>query len=172
MKIFNQDKTIELMEIDINYDLGRVVADKLLIAHHEEIAGKTVEELVQELTAQGKECEQGADGKWYDVVTVYDSGGKDVEEVQAIEQKDAYDEYEDIQVYIPYTEEELQERHMNALRYRRSELLAAFDKWEKAVLRGRENDDAAVMQWYRDLLDLEEIAFERVPPRIQYFISR
>ena len=75
-------------------------------------------------------------------------------------------------IYVPYTDEELEEQKLNRLRQQREPLLAAFDKWEKAVLRGREKDDETVMMWYRDLLDLEEIAFKRVPPRIQYFISR
>jgi len=55
------------------------------------------------------------------------------------------------------------------LREQRSGLLMAFDKWEKAVLRGREVDDESVMQWYRKLLDLDESAFEDIPARVKYF---
>lgn len=56
------------------------------------------------------------------------------------------------------------------LRVKREPLLIAFDKWEKAVLRGREEDSAEIMQWYQDLLDLVESAFENVPDRINYYM--
>ena len=56
------------------------------------------------------------------------------------------------------------------LRIQREALLEAFDKWEKAVLRGREQDDYAIMLWYQDLLDLKESAFESVPERVKYYL--
>ena len=58
------------------------------------------------------------------------------------------------------------------LRAKRKPLLEAFDKWEKAVLRGREQDSVIIMQWYRNLLDLSEMAFEEenIPERIKYFL--
>lgn len=74
--------------------LGYLVEDKILIAHHEEIAD--VEE------------------KWhYETVKVYNNGGKDVIkviDVPGVEAKEAWDEYETIQRYIRYTEQELAER--------------------------------------------------------------
>lgn len=170
MKIYNQDKTIELAESDINYELGHLVEDRLFIAHHDEIVGKTVEEVKDELVAQGKECEQYSEGKWHVILATYANGGKDVKEIEAVAAKDAYDEYEDIQVYITYTEQVLEERRLNSLRYERASLLSAFDKWEKAVMRGREEDDKTVMQWYRDLLDLKESTFTVVPERIKYYL--
>ena len=62
------------------------------------------------------------------------------------------------------------EKVLSELRLKREPLLIAFDKWEKAVLRGREEDSAEVMQWYQDLLDLKEEAFENVPERIKYYM--
>lgn len=56
------------------------------------------------------------------------------------------------------------------LRARREPLLEAFDKWEKAVLRGREQDSVMVMGWYQDLLDLVPGAFENIPERVQYYL--
>lgn len=56
------------------------------------------------------------------------------------------------------------------LRNKRAPLLLAFDKWEKAVIRGREEDSVEIMQWYQDLLDLVESAFENVPDRINYYM--
>lgn len=58
------------------------------------------------------------------------------------------------------------------LREKRKPLLDAFDKWEKAVLRNREKDDIIVMQWFNDLLDLKETAFEEIPERIGYYIEK
>ena len=48
--------------------------------------------------------------------------------------------------------------------------LEAFDKWEKAVLRGREEDSEDIMFWYRNLLDLKEETFNNVPERIKYYL--
>ena len=58
------------------------------------------------------------------------------------------------------------------LRSKRYFLLQAFDKWEKAVLRGREVEDDTIMQWYQDILDLKESAFEEanIPERIKYYM--
>lgn len=55
-------------------------------------------------------------------------------------------------------------------RAKRTTLLSAFDKWEKAVLRGREQDDYIIMSWYRDLLELKESAFENIPTKIEYYL--
>lgn len=67
-------------------------------------------------------------------------------------------------------EEELEKHKLIELRTKREPLLEAFDKWEKAVLRGREQDDYIIMSWYNDLKDLKETAFKKVPERIQYYI--
>lgn len=67
--------------------------------------------------------------------------------------------------HIP-TEEET----MELLRSRRILLLSAFDKWEKAVMRGREEDSESIMTWYYDLLDLKESVFADIPERIQYYL--
>ena len=76
-----------------SYDssLGWLKPDKLFIKHHEAI--EAVEEICH-----------------YEVVTEYPNGGKDVEmvvDVPAVESKPAWDEYEEILRYTPYTEEEL-----------------------------------------------------------------
>lgn len=91
MRVFNKDKTVELTEYDTTK--GYLVDDKLLVAHHERVLPKNAE--------------------WhYEVVKEYPNGGKVVEKVidkPAVMPRDAYDEYEDIKVYIPYTEKELAE---------------------------------------------------------------
>ena len=91
MRVFNEDKTQELKEYDLNK--GHLKLDKLFIRHHE-----AVEEIKEQ---------------WhYETIAEYPNGGRDVSKVidvpyQAPQEK--YDEYEDIYVYIPYTYEELEE---------------------------------------------------------------
>lgn len=63
------------------------------------------------------------------------------------------------------------EEKLNQLRAKRKTLLEAFDLWEKAVLRGREEDDASIMVWYYDLLALSDAAFLNIPTRIQYYLG-
>lgn len=90
MRIFNKDKTEELATYD--EEKGYLSNDKLFIAHHE--ATQAVEE-------QGH----------YETIAEYPNGGKDVEwvvDIPEVEEREAYDEYEDILVFIPYTEEELE----------------------------------------------------------------
>lgn len=109
-RVFNQDKTQELEEYDLT--AGKLVADKLFVRHHEavpEVVAKTVEEKVAAYQANGQSVEQH-NGTYYLVVAQYPNGGKDIQEVtptEASPAKDAYDEYADIYVYVPYTEQDL-----------------------------------------------------------------
>lgn len=109
-RVFNEDKTQELEEYDLT--AGKLVADKLFVRHHEavpEVVAQTVEEKVAAYQANGQSVEQH-NGTYYLVVAQYPNGGKDIQEVtptEASPAKDAYDEYEDIYVYTPYTEQEL-----------------------------------------------------------------
>ena len=113
MKIYNQDKTQELNEKDLDMTLGRLVQDKMVIAHHEAaeaVPAKTVAEQVAELTARGETVEE-IRGVFYKIHQ-YENGGKDatrITEIPAVLAKEAYDDYEDIRVYVPYTAKELQE---------------------------------------------------------------
>lgn len=100
-RIFNQDKSCELTEDQIDVYLGKLIDEKLFIAHHEAIA---------------EVKEQSHD----EVIEVYENGGQDIAtiiDVPYSEGREAYDEYEDILVYIQYTGEELvqgQERKYKA----------------------------------------------------------
>lgn len=91
MRVFNEDKTQELKEYDLNK--GHLKLDKLFIRHHE-----AVEEIKEQ---------------WhYETIAEYPNGGKDVSKVIDVPYQapqEEYDEYEDIYVYIPYTDEELEE---------------------------------------------------------------
>lgn len=103
-RVFNQDKTQELTEYDLS--LGKLVEDRLVICRHEAVAAKTADEIAAELSAQGKTVKQ-IGGVWYVVTAAYENGGEDISKVPPTEHKDAWDETEDIYVYIPYTENEL-----------------------------------------------------------------
>lgn len=91
MRVFNEDKTQELKEYNLNK--GHLELDKLFIRHH-----KAVEEIKEQ---------------WhYETIAEYPNGGKDVEKIIDVPYQapqEEYDEYEDIYVYIPYTDEELEE---------------------------------------------------------------
>lgn len=110
MRVFDCTKTQELKEYDLSK--GKLEADKLLIVHHDAVQaveGKSVEEIATELRSNGKSVETiGSD--LYLVTEVYENGGKNVEKIQPIEAipaKEPWDEYEDILIYVPFTESEL-----------------------------------------------------------------
>ena len=88
MRIFNTDD-IELFDPDMAK--GRTVTDKLLVKHHEAV------EAVPE------------EGHWETVIE-FPNGGKEVEwvvDVPGVRAQEAWDEYEDILRFIPFTELEL-----------------------------------------------------------------
>ena len=63
-----------------------------------------------------------------------------------------------------------EEERLEILRKTRKPLLDAFDKWEKAVLRGRESESIEVMTWYFLILDLNETALNNIPERVKYYL--
>ena len=103
-RVFDQDKTQELTNYDLS--LGKLQEDKLVLAHHDAVEGKTIEENVAAAQADGKTVKQ-IGGVWYVVTAAYENGGEDISKVLPTEHKDAWDETENIYVYIPYTENEL-----------------------------------------------------------------
>lgn len=121
-KVYNETKT----EILNSYDLakGYLVVDKILIAHHpakEEFKKKSHMEVLAE----------------------YPNGGKDVVEVIDVPYcpaKEAWDEYEDIKVYIPYTAE--QQREADTKKYELKVEMNIRKKYtlsqELAILRQRD----------------------------------
>lgn len=88
MRVFDATKATELKDYDLSK--GCLKQDTLTI-HHDAV--KAV-----------------AEKSHYEVVRTYPNGGKDVRkvvDVAGVEARPAWDETEDIQVYIPYTAEEL-----------------------------------------------------------------
>lgn len=139
MKVYNENKTIELTAYDL--EKGYLKADKLFIKHHEAVA---------EVKEQGH----------YETVAVYENGGKDVAwvvDIPAVEAKEAYDEYEDIQVYVSYTEKELASREIAQLKSKLSETDYQAIKYAEGLI--PETDYAnikAQRQAWRDRINILE----------------
>lgn len=113
MKIFNQEKTQELNKDELDFLLGHLENDKLFIAHHDAVEAREAvyaDRIVQE--------ESGFSSIYKDLIT------------PAVEAKEAYDEYEDIQVFVPYTEEELKKRADDK---RHAELKAELEKIKEDI---------------------------------------
>lgn len=129
MKIYDEAGN-EITEEDVDTSKGRLVQDKKFIAHHD--AEEAVEEVkhyrvktvyfedATSLDLEGDNTDEhlvivdDKNGVFEYVDDTKDMvRGMDIEEVIDVEKKDAveaYDEYEDIQIYKLYTEEELKER--------------------------------------------------------------
>ena len=150
-RVFNQDKTQELTDYDLS--LGRLQEDKLVLAHHDAVDGKTVEENVAAAQEDGKTVKQ-IGGVWYVVTAAYENGGEELSKVLPTEHKDAWDETEDIFIYIPYSDAELLARRRDKLRARReAECFSIVDRgalwYEKLTPKKR----AELTVWYEAWLD-------------------
>ena len=89
MRIFDEND-VEITSPDLS--LGHLVEEQRFVAHHPGV------EAVAE--------------QWhYETTATYPNGGKDVQkvvDVPGVEAKPAWDEYETIQRYIPFTQEQLE----------------------------------------------------------------
>lgn len=92
-------------------ELGHLVEEQLLLEHHPKV------EAIPE--------------QWhYETVAEYPNGGKDIAKVvdiPGVEEKEAWDEYETILRYVPYTEEELAAKNKPTLESRVDILEATSD---------------------------------------------
>ena len=103
MRILDQNNK-EITSPDL--DQGHLEVEQIVIAHHDAVEaspGKSHIEVLREYTNGGR-----------DVITVWDE--------EPVEAKDAWDETETIQRYIPYTEDELKERAEQVEAERKAEL--------------------------------------------------
>lgn len=140
MKVYNQDKTEILTEYDL--EKGYLKADKRFVKRHKAV--KAVE-------GQGH----------YETVKEYPNGGKEVEwvvDVPGVEAREAYDEYEDVQVYTPYTEKELANREIAELKAKLSATDYQAIKYAEGVLTAEEYADmkAQRQEWRTRINELEE----------------
>lgn len=107
MRTFEETKTFEIDNPDL--ERGYLQRDTLLKVHHEGIPEKvlkTAEEIAKELECEGREITRSKDGKIYLTMAYYpETDGRTVKEIlpQIQEEVVAWDEFEEIQVYIPYS---------------------------------------------------------------------
>lgn len=124
MRIFNIDD-IEIFDVDTSK--GRTVPDKRFVKHHDAV------EAVKE------------EGHW-DTVKEYPNGGRDVKwtvDVPGVKAKEAWDEYEDILRFIPFTNVELANNRIAELK----QMLQDTDYHILKIVEG-----AATLSDYRDII--------------------
>lgn len=138
MRVFNEDKTEELVEYDLR--VGKLVEDTL-ITHHDAIVAVPEE-------------------AHYVVVREYDNGGKDLEKVIDVPEvigQDAYDEEEEIMRYIPFDENEMQKKAVDDEIFEIEEWFSWYDtqviQYGRAARRGESFD--------RDIVELDNIARQK-----------
>ena len=164
MRIFNEAKTEELFNVD--EERGYLYRDKLLKEHHDEIPEKvikTVEEVKDELIAEGKEVLKYEDGTYKETVARYDNGGKNVKTVMPVIEPavPTWDEYEDIQVYHPYTDEE----YKDYLRAQRASIcFPVINRGAAWYSRITEEQKAELQVWYQAWLDAPETGVKPETP--------
>ena len=154
MRVFNEAKTTELTEYDLA--LGYLIDDEIITHHDAEIIHHDAVEAVEEQSH-------------YEVIVEYSNGGKDVRkviDVEAVEPKEAYDETvkeayderESIQIYIPYTAEELAKQEAVNLR---SQLESYLSDTDYAVIKCHELG-LDVNSEYPSLLENRQQARDRI----------
>ena len=130
MRILDENN-IELAEEEVNLELGYLRPESIISIHHEAI-------------------EETKEVGHYEVIAEYPNGGKDVAwiiDVPGTEAKEAWDEYENIQRYVLYTEEELaardaekkakeEEAMLNAQLRRLAENAVTWDELANALKEG------------------------------------
>ena len=130
MRILDENN-IELTEEEVNLELGYLKPESIISIHHE--ATEEIKEIGH-----------------YEVIAEYPNGGKDVKwviDVPGVEAKEAWDEYEDIQRYVLYTEEQLaakeaekkakeEEAILNAQLRRLAENVITWDELAEAFKKG------------------------------------
>ena len=110
MKIYNEDLTKEIQEQDIDYSKYKLVDAKRFVRHHEAVA---------EVKEQFH----------YETIREYSNGGKDVKkviDVESVEPKEAYDEYEDVLKIEPLSAEELKQNRIYEIQARLNQLSQDF----------------------------------------------
>lgn len=132
----------ELNTNELDFSKGYLKEEKIFIKHHDAISA--VEE-------QGH----------YETIREYPNGGRDVEwiiDVPEVEAKEAYDEYEDIQRFVKFTQKELNSFKIEELKQKLNETdycvlkiaegSATYDDYSKIIAKRRE--------WRKEINNLEE----------------
>ena len=170
MRIFNEEKTIELTNPDLEH--GYKYPDKLLIKHADEIPEKvikTVEQVVEELRAQGEEVLLNPNNGNYELTLKYYPPtetrleGRDAKTVEPVIEPavPAKDEYEDIEVYHPYTDEE----YIIYLRQQRDRIcFPVINRGAAWYARLTPEQSEELQEWYQAWLDVTVIKVKPETP--------
>lgn len=137
MRIFDETKTKELQENEINFSKYKLEQTKLFIKHHEAVAE------IQEKSH-------------YETIAEYPNGGKDVKKVIDVEYvapKEAYDEYEDILYLVPLTNEEIIEQLREQREIECFSIINRGQLWYNTLTTEQVNE---LNNWYRAWLDVTE----------------
>lgn len=117
MRILDENG-IELNEEGLDLSRGYLVQETIQTTYHEAV--------------------EAVEGVWhYEEVRKYDNGGRDLRrvwDVPPVAAREAYWETEDIQRYIPYTEEELEQRRQAEAEAKANEL--SWDTLAAAIREG------------------------------------
>lgn len=130
MRIFNVDKTRELNNYEIDTKKGCLRADKMFVRHHEAVEGKPA--------VYGDRIEvlpNGSKQNWKDLLIS-----------PAVEGKEAYDEYEDIQIYIPLNDEQIESQYESKVESLIRERYSVSQ--ELAILRQQESKTEEYQAYY------------------------
>lgn len=140
MRVFNENKTYEMSPSQIDLEKGYLKPDKIFIAHHEAVkaAPAVYKERVEKLP-------NGSTQIWKDLVS------------PAVESKAAWDKYEDIQVYVSYSTEEIRERRVKNLRRKREvECFPIINRGQLWYDELTEKQKAELKEWYQNWLQVTE----------------
>ena len=134
MRIFDKDKLFEIFDVDLTR--GYLREDKRLVSHHEPVPDIP-------------------EKSHYAIDKVFKNGGvsyKKVVDSPAIPGKPAFDEYEDIYVYVPYSEDELKNKRLDEIRERMNQLSQDFiQAWAGAQIYDLEERKAEFSNLHNEL---------------------
>ena len=142
MRIFNEEKTIELKESELNYSVGKLVEDTLFIRH---------------IPYQPEVQEEFH----YEVIAEYPNGGKDVEKVVDIPYQPEvleHDEYEDIYVFVPLEQKELDSNRIIELKGNLTETDYKAIKFAEGEITAEEYEPMRLQRkaWRDEINELEK----------------
>lgn len=138
MRTIDQDGS-EIVAPDL--EAGHLVPKRILVAHHD--AMEAVEEVSH-----------------YEVIAEYEGGGKDVQrvvDIPGIAARDAWDEYEDVYRYVPYTAAERAKMRIEVLKAQLAETDYAVIKIAEGAATAADYAELIAQRqtWRAEINDLE-----------------
>lgn len=143
MRVFNEDKTLELKIYDT--EVGTLKRDTLFVKHHPAVKEK-------------------AETGHYEVVKTYNNGGKDVKwvvDTPYVAPRESYDEYEDILVFVPYSDKQLAEIEIAKLKRNLADTDYKAIKYSEGLFTEEEYEPIRVQrqEWRERINTLQETYF-------------